>query len=263
MERMKPFRLSDTLAAIERLAPPEGAAEWDNTGLLIEANTADVRRILLTLDLTAPVAREAIRTKADLIVAYHPPIFSGLRSLTRNDPVAAPLLDLVAHGISVYSPHTALDAAEDGLSDWLCDPFTNATREEDEGSGRLLHLRPAHTLVELSQILQKHLRLPYLRIASPPGRSRKIKTLALCPGAGASVLKELDADAVFTGEMKHHDILAFQKRGVHVLLSEHGHTERPYLRILKKRMLSLLPDGVRVEVSKRDREPLTLVRPHA
>lgn len=251
---------NDILDILHELAPPESAAEWDNTGLLVEAGDGmAVDRVLLTLDLTPEVAKEAARKKSGLVLAYHPPIFSGLRGLSRRDPLTAALLDLVAAGISVYSPHTALDAAPGGISDWLCKPFPESDAEPVEGSGRRLTLKPALSLVEVGQRLRDHLGLPYLRIASPPGRAKQIKTLGLCPGSGASVLRGLSADAVFTGEMKHHDILAFRNAGVHVLISEHGHSERPYLRVLKTRLRERLPAGVKVEISRRDREPLALV----
>jgi putative NIF3 family GTP cyclohydrolase 1 type 2 len=62
--------------------------------------------------------------------------------------------------------------------------------------------------------------------------------------------------------MKHHDILSWQRAGTAVVLAEHGHTERPYLAVLRKRMMSRLP-GVRIAVSKKDHEPLNLVLPDA
>jgi dinuclear metal center YbgI/SA1388 family protein len=254
---------SDFLKFLHRLAPLELSAEWDNTGLLLEGHQTELSGVLLTLDLTAPVAKEAIRKKVGMVISYHPPIFSGLKSLTREDPLAAPLLDLLQHGISVYSPHTALDAAIDGISDWLCQPFEDAEVEIIDGSGRILRFPKALAFSDICDRFQQHLNLPYLRVSIPLGRTRKIKTLALCPGAGSSLLSGLDVGAVFTDEMKHHDVLSFHRRGIHVLISEHGHTERPYLTVLKKRLAREVPKGFPIYVSRKDVEPLTLLTPHA
>ena len=257
---MASIPLSDLIDVLEILAPPEGAAEWDNTGLLLEAPTdQSVSRVLLTLDLTAEVAAEALDLGVQAIVSYHPPIFSGIKQFNRTDPIAAPLLDLLAGNVSVYSPHTALDAAPDGMSDWLADLFDALACGSIEDSGRHVTLRHALTPEALGHLLQQNLGLPYLRRALATTGAEQILTLALCPGAGASVLVGEDVDAVVTGEMKHHDILAFTRRGVHVFLSEHSHTERPYLAVLRERLLARLPEGVEVLLSRADKDPVTLV----
>jgi dinuclear metal center YbgI/SA1388 family protein len=254
--------LNQILGVLEMLAPLEGSAEWDNTGLLVEGSGSDIRNILLTLDLTPAVAAEAKRLGSSMIVSYHPPIFGGLRELTQSDPMQAALLSLIRQGIHVYSPHTALDAAPEGLSDWLADCFDSREVLPHEGSGRIMSLGTAVSLNDLTRIWSAYLQTPYLRVAAPEGRRKKIRTLALCPGAGASALAGLQVDAVLTGEMKHHDILSWQRAGTAVVLAEHGHTERPYLAVLRKRMMSQLP-GVRIAVSKKDHEPLNLVLPDA
>ncbi|KKK27261.1 hypothetical protein P175DRAFT_0443725 [Aspergillus ochraceoroseus IBT 24754] len=111
---------------------PESLADksFDNTGLLLEAPYNHTRRqrnsVLLTIDLTKAVADEAIARKDSVVVAYHPIIFRGLRSLTFNDPQQQSLLRLAQEGISVYSPHTAVDATPGGMGDWLCDIVTDA-----------------------------------------------------------------------------------------------------------------------------------------
>jgi len=252
--------LSDLIDILETLAPPEGAAEWDNTGLILEASSGlPLNKILLTLDLTAEVAAEALDSGVQAIVAYHPPVFSGLKQLNRADPVAAPLLDLLAAGVSVYSPHTALDAAPEGMSDWMAGVFEYTRIEAIEGSGRVLTLSNPLIPAEVGRRLKSSLALPYLRRALAARGVGSIRRLALCPGAGASVLSGLVVDAVVTGEMKHHDILSFTRRGVHVFLSEHTHTERPYLAVLQERLLARLPAGVEVLLSRADKDPVELV----
>ncbi|KLJ08205.1 hypothetical protein EMPG_16358, partial [Blastomyces silverae] len=106
---------------------PECLADksFDNTGLLLESPFTFTRRqknsVLLTIDLTKAVADEAIERGDSIIIAYHPIIFRGLKSLTLNDPQQDSLLRLAQNGISVYSPHTAVDAAPGGMADWLLD----------------------------------------------------------------------------------------------------------------------------------------------
>ncbi|KAF2101487.1 NGG1p interacting factor 3 [Rhizodiscina lignyota] len=130
---------SGAVVAAMRKLYPEALADksWDNTGLLLEAPFNPRRRqknsVLLTVDLTKAVADEAIERRDSIVVAYHPIIFRGLKSITLADTQQQSLLRLAAEGISVYSPHTAIDAASGGLGDWLADIVTGelATAAED------------------------------------------------------------------------------------------------------------------------------------
>ncbi|KAF2211378.1 hypothetical protein CERZMDRAFT_43569 [Cercospora zeae-maydis SCOH1-5] len=115
--------------AMRRLYPEALADKsFDNTGLLLESPFDPIRRqmnsALLTVDLTKAVADEAIERQDSIIIAYHPIIFRGLKSLTLADTQQQTLLRLAAEGISVYSPHTAVDCARGGLGDWLADIVT-------------------------------------------------------------------------------------------------------------------------------------------
>ncbi|MDX2051510.1 MAG: Nif3-like dinuclear metal center hexameric protein [Polyangiaceae bacterium] len=116
--------LSRILSQLDALAPLALAEPWDNVGLLLEpprfrSDAAEVEQALLTIDLTPAVLEEAVAAKADLIIAYHPPIFSGQKRLTFQNPTQALVLSALEAGIAIYSPHTALDAAAGGMNDWL------------------------------------------------------------------------------------------------------------------------------------------------
>jgi dinuclear metal center YbgI/SA1388 family protein len=103
--------------------------------LLLEAPFVASRRqsntVLLTIDLTKAVADEAIALDSSIVIAYHPIIFRGLKSLTLANTQQQTLLRLASHGISVYSPHTAVDAAPGGLGDWLADIVTGTSTVQD------------------------------------------------------------------------------------------------------------------------------------
>ncbi len=107
-------------AAIDRIAPPGLAQSWDNVGLLVGDRTAACRRVLLCIDLTPAVLDEAVAGKFDLVVAYHPPLFKPIsRILADSDGTDSLIHRAIAAGLAIYSPHTALDAAEGGTNDVL------------------------------------------------------------------------------------------------------------------------------------------------
>jgi putative NIF3 family GTP cyclohydrolase 1 type 2 len=125
---------------------------FDNTGLLLEAPFDPLRRrmnsVLLTVDLTRAVADEAIENNHSVVVSYHPIIFRGLKSLTLADSQQSSLLRLALQGISVYCPHTAVDAVPDGMADWLCDivsgKLSNPEPETHTATGREPPILEAH-----------------------------------------------------------------------------------------------------------------------
>lgn len=109
------MQIRDLIAAMDRIAPTRFAEPWDNVGLLIGDASAPLSRALLTIDLTPAVLAEAVSLRCEAVVAYHPPIFDGLKRLTAGSMA----FEAARRGIAVYSPHTALDAATGGTNDVL------------------------------------------------------------------------------------------------------------------------------------------------
>ena len=107
--------------ALDRIAPPTLAGDWDNTGLLLGDPSWPLtnRPVLLTIDLTDAVLEEALTLNAGAVIAYHPPFFSKIKRFTADTREGRTIARLARIGCGVYSPHTALDAIADGVADWL------------------------------------------------------------------------------------------------------------------------------------------------
>lgn len=115
------MKLDFVLAALRKVAPEHLAEGWDQVGLHLAGNGKQVRTAMLCIDLTPAVLDEAIAKKCQLIVAYHPPIFSPLTRLADRDWKERMLAKAIRSGLAVYSPHSSLDAVRNGMNDWLCD----------------------------------------------------------------------------------------------------------------------------------------------
>lgn len=111
------LKIKDCIGTIEKLAPRKLAQGWDNTGMLVGDVNAEVKKILLTIDITADVLKEAKKTNCNFIISYHPVIWDGLKTVQKDSIV----YELVKNGISVYSIHTALDAVLGGVNDGLAE----------------------------------------------------------------------------------------------------------------------------------------------
>jgi dinuclear metal center YbgI/SA1388 family protein len=121
--------VADVRRVLETIAPTSLAAEWDNVGLLAGRPEWPARRGLIALDLTDPVAEEALQRRAEALILYHPPIFKGIRKITDEaDGPTRRLPDLFAARVSIFALHTALDAAPGGTNDALLDCFEPAAR---------------------------------------------------------------------------------------------------------------------------------------
>lgn len=98
---------------------PELAESWDNVGLLVGDRRRAVRRMMLCIDLTEPVLREAQSRRADFVLAYHPPIFDPLKAVLADRQSV--IYRAVRAQIAVYAIHTAYDMIDGGTSDALAD----------------------------------------------------------------------------------------------------------------------------------------------
>lgn len=402
------MKLAEVISILRKLAPEALAEPWDKVGLQVGRVGRPVQRALLCIDLTEAVLAEAIRVKAQLIVAYHPPIFEPLAALTGGDWKQRVVMECAERKIAVYSPHTALDAAVGGVNDWLCEGIGKGRREpiaasassaegrsgrskivcfvpeahadrlreamskagagrignyvecsfesrghgtfrglagadpfvgrpgrrervdelrlemvcEDSvlgdviaalgaahpyeepafdvyglkeppeverglpgqavqagqeagqvgqevgqvGQGRFVVLDRPISVSTLKQRIKRHLGVKHLAMGVPRGvsgsseKAGRISRVGVCAGAGASVLtgSGIGFDAILTGEMRHHDVLAAVARGTVVVLAGHTQTERPYLRVYRDRLSKLTGRKVAWTVSKADRAPLEL-----
>jgi dinuclear metal center YbgI/SA1388 family protein len=111
--------VADVTAFLDRFAPPDSAADWDNVGLLLGERGSSVLRVLTCLTVTPESAAEAIETSAQLIVSHHPVLFKAVRRLTDATPEGRTLLALARAGVALYSPHTAFDNCGDGINETL------------------------------------------------------------------------------------------------------------------------------------------------
>ncbi|HEB53646.1 MAG TPA: Nif3-like dinuclear metal center hexameric protein [bacterium] len=258
--------LAEVLDLLHEIAPLELAADWDNVGLLLRPQeVARVARCMLTIDLTEAVVDEAREFGADLVVAYHPPIFKPIARLDVADATQRRILKALQAGFAVYSPHTALDAAAGGVADWIVegalgsDAPTSLRACGDGEFGRLVELGKPVAWRTLLERLKRHFGVKDLQVARPAGRAGKVRTVAVAAGAGGSIVRGTGADVYVTGEMSHHDVLAAVAAGTSVVLAGHSNTERGYLVELARALSSEFGKGLSVRTARADRDPLAHV----
>eukprot|EP00116_Pleurobrachia_bachei_P005453 sb/3465715/ len=278
------MKLRTLVTKLESFAPTKHAESWDNVGLLLESSSSPaVKKVLTTIDLTEPVLIEAKSKQCSMILSYHPPIFSSFKRLTQDNAKSRIIINCVVSGISIYSPHTAWDARNNGVNDWIVNclsfkrkvPITPAQIDGAPsttcGMGRIVTLKSPLSLTKACETFKQHLGVSTLRLghADPLQWVKRhkdsgqdydvIRTVAVCAGSGGSLLKGVDADLYVTGEMSHHEVLAVIAEGRNVLLSEHTHTERGYLKYVVEELTKHVAEDVEFIVSESD----MVVRPES
>ena len=174
----------DVYRALDQWAPFDTQMDFDNAGFLVGRGEREVRRVLVSLDITEAVAAEAGRWGAELIVSHHPVIFHPVKALTDQTSTGRTLLLLAEQGIGAVCAHTNLDAAQGGVNDCLAralelDGVELLCRDGTDGGGPTASaglgrpLRPAVPPLNLP---------PLSRKSSPPAASVSWRRAGRCAG---------------------------------------------------------------------------------
>ena len=110
------MKLHQITELLEQWAPLSLQESFDNCGLLVGNYHQQVTGILISLDVTEPVIDEAISLGSNLIIAHHPLIFKGLKSLTGRNEVERCVMKAIKHDIAIYAAHTNVDSIQGGVS---------------------------------------------------------------------------------------------------------------------------------------------------
>lgn len=110
------MKIKEILSILEEMAPLAYAEDFDNVGLLVGNQENDTTGILVCHDALESVIDEAIAKKYNLVVCFHPIIFSGLKKITGKNYVERSVLKAIKNDIAIYAVHTALDNHKNGVN---------------------------------------------------------------------------------------------------------------------------------------------------
>jgi len=113
--------LKDVIHFLESFAPLSLQESYDNAGLITGDVNTEITTVLITLDVTEKVVEEAIQKKAELIVAHHPIIFSGIKKITGKSYVERTLIKAIKNDIAIYAAYTNLDSVDRGVNHKICE----------------------------------------------------------------------------------------------------------------------------------------------
>lgn len=227
-------KVKDFYGYLNSIAPFETQEDWDNSGMLVGDMNAEVKKAAVVLDITHEEIKKAKAIGADLIISHHPVIFNPIKSVTKG---SVPY-ELVASSINALCCHTPLDIADGGTNDSLAELLgINVTRADDPIL-RLGTVEPT-TAENLAGKIAKTLNTR-VRYADA---GRKIEKIAICTGAGCSLIEAAgEIDAFITGDASHHNFLDCVQAGITLIAAGHYETEIIVVPVLVKKLQAQFPD---------------------
>ena len=233
---------------INSIAPFSTAESWDNCGLLIGSYNRECKKVMLALDITQGVAKQAIENGVDLIITHHPVIFSPLKNINFDSAVAK----LVMAQIAVISSHTCFDTAQGGMNDILCEKIglqgIRAVTADDGFSFRIGTLDTPISAKDFAKHVADSLNSKCVTYTLG---EKIISSIAVCSGSGGSIselVTALHVDAFVTGELKYNNVIDLTEAGVSAIVAGHFETEQIFKSYLKKSITEHF-DGIDVIIA--------------
>lgn len=205
------MKTTDLANIIEEVAPLRLQEEWDNSGWQVGPLEEDVKGVLLCVDVTSEVIDEAIELGCNLIISHHPLIFHTIKKIQNSDPVTYVVIKAIQHNISIYSSHTSMDKAFDGVSGRMCVKLglKNCKILDDptatEGLGMIGETDKPYTEIEYLKKIKEIFNCSSVRYSNLTGNM--VTKVAVCGGAGASYINnamELGANIFITADVKYN-----------------------------------------------------------
>ena len=240
------MKLKEIIEIVEKNYPPCLAYDWDNSGLFFGDIEKEIKKVLVTLDITPEIIDEAIENSADMVLAHHPITMGGIKTLADGTMLSDMIINAVKNDICIYSAHTNMDTAKDGINQKLAELFNlrditvleNDKPYEDCGLGRIGNLEELIDLNSFCELVKEKLNTPFVRVC---GEERKIRRVAIASGSCSEYVPtaiKKGADVIITADMKYHHCIEFVYDVIAIIDAGHFPTEN----IVKDMFKEILTD---------------------
>lgn len=229
------MKIREIIGALEQFAPLSLQDGYDNAGMQIGlTEDAEVSGALLSLDVTEDVLDEAVERGCNLVVSHHPLLFHAPKQITGADYVQRCIIKAIKQNLTIYSAHTNLDNAPQGVS-WrmaqhlgldncrVLDSKGWDAPWQQAGAGVVGELPHPMEREDFIALVKERFDADSVRYNSWTGE--QVKRVALCGGAGAFLIPKAvaaGADVFITGEIGYHRFFGLEHD---IQLMEIGHFE--------------------------------------
>lgn len=219
------MRLKEILGKFDEFAPFSSKEEWDNVGLMLGDKNKAIKKALVCLDVTDYNVKYAVDNGCDAIITHHPFIMSGIKNIDYGNEKSKMIVDLIKNDIAVCSFHTNFDSAVGGINDILCEKIGLKNYEVTEP--QIFRKGIFEEEMIFSDFVDRvKTALDVKNVICSGNMEKKIKTVGVCSGSGASLIESAyPCDAFLTGEAKYHEFQNALSVGVNIVCAGHFETE--------------------------------------
>lgn len=256
------MKIKEIVRALERFAPLPLQESYDNAGLQIGLTETEATGALLCLDVTEAVIDEAVSEGLNVIVAHHPLLFKGLKTVSDANYVQRCVRKAIQNDIAIYAAHTNLDNVMQGVNFKIAEKI--GLKEVDfllpgnvpgSGSGIVGFLPETEEVDAFLHRIKEVFAVGCVKYNAYTGQN--IRKVAVCGGAGAFLMNEAiaaAADVFITGEIHYHDFFGHEDE---ILLAEIGHYEsEQYTKELLAEILQEQVPGLHIMETKINTNPI-------
>lgn len=245
------MKVNDVLLYLSDKAPLDLKMDFDNVGLLVGDPQCEVKRILISLDITSDVIDEAIDTGSNLIISHHPVIWDPMKEVLLTNVQQRKVIKLIQNNISAICMHTNLDIVTDGVNDVLLDLLGANPDEvleltgESYGCGRIGSLNDEMSLDQFLDICKTKLHTKGIRFYDA---GRPVKRIAVMGGSGGNEIELCyikNCDTYVTSDIKYDQFLLAKELGINLIDADHFYTENP----VTNRILEWLTSEYEIDIS--------------
>ena len=237
--------VKELYSRLEERIPRSLCEEWDNDGLMCTSDSsAEVRRALVTLDVTEAIVDYAIEYNFDVIVSHHPLIFKPIKAISDEGHVARKIIKLLESGVSVFSFHTRADKVAGGVNDRLADVIgIYDTAPFGEGDlGRIGNVDEPMALEDFAYRVKMATGSDVLKYSDG---FNNVLRVAVVGGDGKDYVRDAidsGADTFVSGRISYNVMEEAAELGINLIEAGHYFTEQPVTEFFRELLLSYDPD---------------------
>lgn len=242
----------ELIEALEKLAPPAYAMDWDNPGLQVGSPEGEVKRVYLALDARSSAIEAAAQAGCGMMLTHHPLLFRPVKSVRSDDFIGRRIISFIRNDMSCYAMHTNFDVAV--MADIAAqqmgvikDRPLEITGEEDGraiGIGFVGHVPAPMTLQDLAVQIRERFGLQDVRCFG--ARDTVLSRIACCPGSGGGMAEEAlaaGAQVLVTGDVDHHYGIDCNEKGLCVIDAGHYGLEHIFVSYMKQWLAENFPEA--------------------